>query len=57
MLSEPIKKVVEMLKIWTKMSVEDEKLTQNALRILVISGGGPLLRLVLAVSKEAGLQS
>jgi hypothetical protein len=30
-LSEPIKKVVEILKILTKMSVEDEKITQNAL--------------------------
>jgi hypothetical protein len=30
-LSEPIKKVVEVLKILTKMSVEDAKITQNAL--------------------------
>jgi hypothetical protein len=30
-LSEPIKKVVEILKVLTKMSVEDTKTTQNAL--------------------------
>ena len=36
-LSEPIKKVVEILKILSKMSVEDAKFTQNALTWLALA--------------------